>query len=109
MKIKNIGIPTKNKPKEECSDKNCPFHGSLKVRGRTFLGTIISEKMDSSVIVSWSYTTSLPKYERLMRNNSKIAAHIPPCIHAKKGDKVLISECRPLSKKKSFVVIEKTE
>ncbi len=109
MKTKNIGIPIKNKPKEICDDKNCPFHGSLKVRGKTFLGTITSDRMESSVVVSWSYTTSISKYERLMRNSSRVTAHIPPCIHAKKGDKVMISECRPMSKNKSFVVIEKIE
>ena len=107
--MKNIGIPAKNKPKKECTDKNCPYHGSLKIRGRTFEGTVTSDKMETSIVVSWPYTTSMPKYERLMRNNSRVTAHIPPCIHAKKGDKVRIAECRPISKNKSFVVIEKIE
>lgn len=107
--MKDIGIPVKNKPTKDCTDKYCPYHGNLKIRGRTFLGTITSDKMTSSVVVSWPYTTALPKYERMIRNNSKVTAHIPPCIHAKKNDKVLIAECRPLSKKKTFVVIEKIE
>ena len=107
IKTKNIGIPTENKPQETCTDDNCPFHGTLKIRGRTFEGTVTSDKMDSSVVVEWPYTTRLPKFERIMRNKSRLAAHLPPCIHAKKGDKVLIAECRPLSKTKSFVVIEK--
>ena len=33
------GIP---KPKMECNDKNCPFHGTLKVRGRILEGIVIS-------------------------------------------------------------------
>ncbi|MFH1431770.1 MAG: 30S ribosomal protein S17 [archaeon] len=107
--MKNIGIPIKNKPTKDCNDTNCPYHGNLKIRGRTFHGTITSDKMESSVGVTWAYTTTLPRFERLMRNKSKVTAHIPPCIHAKKGDKVLIAECRPLSKKKSFVVVEKIE
>ena len=43
------------------------------------------------------------------RMNSRITAHNPPCIDAKTGDKVKIAECRPLSKTKNFVVVEKEE
>jgi len=39
--------------------------------------------------------------------NSRITAHNPPCIAARRGEKVKIAECRPLSKTKSFVVVEK--
>jgi len=41
--------------------------------------------------------------------SSRITAHNPPCIGAKTGDKVKIAECRPISKTKSFVVVEKEE
>ncbi|MBN1455027.1 MAG: 30S ribosomal protein S17, partial [Methanomicrobia archaeon] len=41
------------------------------------------------------------------KRQSKIHAHNPPCINAKVGDIVKIAECRPLSKTKSFVVVEK--
>lgn len=105
--MKNIGIEVKNPPKEECKDENCPYHGFLKVRGRIFKGNVVSDKMGSTVIVEWSYLKKLPKYKRYMRKKSKVAAHNPPCIKARKGDMVRIAECRPLSKTKYFVVIEK--
>ena len=41
--------------------------------------------------------------------NSRITAHNPPCLDAQRGDKVKIAECRPLSKTKNFVVVEKGE
>jgi len=46
------------------------------------------------------------KYERFEKRRSKIHAHSPPCLEAKAGDHVRIAECRPLSKTKSYVVVE---
>jgi len=103
----NIGIPTKTIPKEVCSDDACPFHGSLKVRGKIFKGTIVSVNMDRSVVVEWNYTFFVPKYERYERRKTKLVVHKPPCFHLKKGDIVRIGECRPVSKTKKFVIIEK--
>lgn len=98
---KNVDFPKKN-----CNDMNCPFHGNLKCRGRTFLGTVISAKMHKTVVVEWSRTIHLPKYERYEKKRTKIKAHNPTCLNAKEGNVVKISECRPLSKTKNFVVIQ---
>jgi len=105
--VRNIGIPVKNLPGDSCDDPNCPYHGHLKIRGRVFVGTVVSDKMPLSATVEWPYTTAIPKYERYMRKKSKVSAHNPRCIKAHKGDKVRIAECRPLSKTKKFVIIEK--
>ncbi len=106
-KVNNIGIQTKTIPKDVCDDKACPFHGSLKVRGKVFTGTVVSAVMSNSVVVEWRYTFFVSKYERYERRKSKVVAHKPPCFHLKKGDTVRIAECRPISKTKKFVVIEK--
>ena len=97
------------KPKKSCSDQNCPFHGKLSIRGRVLEGSVISAKMDKTVIVRRDYLNYVPKFKRYERRHSHIAAHSTPCISAKEGDWVKIMECRPLSKTVSFVVIEKTE
>lgn len=94
-------------PKEKCSDINCPFHGTLSVRGRTFTGTVISDKMSKTVVVERRYVHKVPKYERYEWRTSKLYAHNPPCIAARMGDKVKIMECRRLSKTKAFVVVQK--
>ncbi len=96
-------------PKKECDDRNCPFHGVIKVRGRVFEGKVVRDKMEKSVIVNMDYLKYYPKYERFAWMSSRIPAHNPPCIAAKTGDRVRIMECRPISKTKAFVVVEKVE
>lgn len=105
-KSRDIGYDVKP-PEKECTDENCPFHGTLPVRGKILEGNVVSSKMSKTVIVERDYLHSIPKYERYERRRSRTAAHNPACIDAKKGDKVKIAECRPLSKTKYFVVIEK--
>lgn len=90
-----------------CNDKDCPFHGSLRVRGRVLEGVVIKSKADKMVVVEREYLHYIPKYMRYERRRSRIHAHNPPCINARVGDRVKIAECRPISKTVSFVVIEK--
>jgi small subunit ribosomal protein S17 len=104
--MRDIGISVK-KPEKECEDPDCPFHGTLPVRGQVLEGVVISDRASKTVVVLSSYLKKIRKYERYEPRRSKIHAHNPPCIHAVVGDVVKIAECRPLSKMKSFVVIEK--
>jgi len=106
QKIRDIGYDVKT-PEASCSDSKCPFHGTLPVHGKILQGTVVSDKMQGTVVVQVDYLHYVPKYERYEKRKSRIMAHNPECINAKKGDKVKIGECRPLSKTKSFVVIEK--
>ena len=107
--VRDIGIAVATYPKEACNDDRCPFHGTLPIRGRLFTGNVVSDKAAGTVIVEWSFLQKIPKYQRFMRKKSRVAAHNPPCIKAREGDIVRIAECRPLSKTKHFVVIEKFE
>jgi small subunit ribosomal protein S17 len=97
---------TLKKPEMECSEVDCPFHGTLAVRGRMLEGTVVSTRMQKAVVVQISYTRYNKKYERYARMRSRITAHSTPCIPVKVGDTVRIAECRPLSKTKNFVVVE---
>lgn len=92
--------------KKKCTDKNCPIHGTLSTRGRVLEGTVVSDKMRSTVVVSRDLVQYDPKFERYKKSSSRISAHNPECIGARLGDRVKIAECRPLSKTKSFVVCE---
>lgn len=103
---RNIGLNVKP-PAESCNDKNCPFHGSLSVRGQIITGLISSIKMQESILVKKEYMHYVPKYERYEKRTSTYSAHCPPCINVKLGDQVRIAECRPISKTISFVTIEK--
>lgn len=104
--VKNIGVTVKP-PADQCSDPQCPFHGSLSVRGQIISGIVSSVKMQGSIRVKREYMHYVPKYERYEKRTSTYSAHCPPCIKVDVGDKVRIAECRPLSKTISFVTIEK--
>jgi small subunit ribosomal protein S17 len=92
-------------PETTCTDENCPFHGTLSVRGQTIEGTVASTEMDKSVVVEREYDVTVPKYDRLMKRRSRVPAHAPPCLDIEDGDTVTIAETRPLSKTKSHVVV----
>jgi len=96
-------------PKRTCDDRNCPFHGTLSVRGRLMETDVVSDKMDKTVTVVRPQIELVRKYKRYGRSTIRMHAHNPPCIDAKVGDRVRIGECRPLAKTVSFVVIEKLE
>ena len=95
-------------PDGTCDDENCPFHGTLSVRGQTIDGTVASTDMDKTVVVEREYDVAVPKYDRLMKRRSRVPAHAPPCLDLTEGDTVTIAECRPLSKTKSHVVVAQT-
>jgi len=103
---KNIGVNVKP-PSESCNDANCPFHGSLPIRGQILTGKVVSSKMNKSISVQREFMHYIKKYERYEKRTSTLHAHCPPCLKLKEGDKVRIAECRPLSKTVSFVTIEK--
>jgi small subunit ribosomal protein S17 len=93
----------------DCDDKNCPFHGELKISKRTFSGTVGSARMKRTVNVKRELRVFLPKYERFAKRHYSLKAHNPDCIGAKEGNEVIVAECKPLSKSKHFVVIKKKE
>jgi len=105
---KNIGLNVPV-PEKECNDVNCPFHGNLPVRGQVITGKVVSDRMQGSVVVARDYLHYVKKYKRYEKRSSKLHAHNPPCLGAKVGDTVKIAECRPISKTKTFVVVEVAE
>jgi small subunit ribosomal protein S17 len=92
-----------------CKDINCPMHGSepLKLRGRIFEGTVI-KKAHKRVVIEFERVLYLSKFERYEKRKTKLHARLPECLDSIKiGDLIKIAECRPLSKIKHFVAIEK--
>ncbi len=95
-------------PEQQCDGLRCPFHGSLKVRGRLFTGRVVSVSGKSFVVVQMEYLHKIRKFGRSERRRSRLTAHLPQCIQAREGDLATIAECRPLSKTISFVVVQST-
>ncbi len=71
-------------------------------------GVVVSDKMDKTVVVAVERLTRHPLYGRVVRRTRKFKAHDErnEC-HA--GDRVRIQHCRPLSRDKSWRVIEIVE
>ena len=103
---RSIGIAVEI-PKKTCSDIKCPFHGKLSARGRQFVGTVISTKMRRTAVVEFERLQFLGKYERYERRRTLLKVHNPDCLNAKEGNIVKMVECRPLSKTKNFVIVQK--
>jgi len=104
--VRNIGIPVTS-PTQACDDRDCPFHGSLKVRGILLRGQVLKVKMNKTAVVEREHQIYIRKYKRYMRRRVRILAHLPPCLSISPQDQVLVGECRPLSKNVSFVVLGK--
>jgi small subunit ribosomal protein S17 len=91
-----------------CKDRDCPFHGKLRMRGRTFEG-VVKRKFPRRITLEFERMTYIKKYERYAKSKTKIHARLPSCMEDEIniGDAVLVKECRPLSKIIHFVVIRK--
>ena len=89
-------------------EKDCPIHGNLKTRGKTFEGVVI-RKFKKRVAIEFERMIFVRKFERFMKGKTKIHARLPVCIEdqIKIGDMIKIKECRPLSKLIHFVVLGK--
>lgn len=104
---RNIGLEVKS-PNKTCEDPNCPFHGSLKVRGKILSGRVVSVSSSKlAVILRESYRYN-GKYMRYLKHRGKLHAHLPPCVDLAVGDIATVAECRPVAKTVSFVVVDKT-
>jgi small subunit ribosomal protein S17 len=105
IKARDIGIDAKP-PAKTCEDSKCCWHGETSIRGKIIEGIVVSAKAQKTAIIERQYFHYIPKYERYERRHSRIVAYNPECVNAKEGDMVRIAECRPLSKTKSFVVVD---
>ena len=72
---------------------------------KEFSGTVISDKMQKTIIVRVTRMKKHPKYGRIIKGYNKFKVHDEKNI-AKIGDIVRIQETRPLSKDKRFRLIE---
>lgn len=75
---------------------------------RTITGQVISTKMDKTILVKVVRTVCHPKYGKYIKRTSKVHAHDGQS-QCQQGDKVRIQSCRPLSKKKSWVLVDVLE
>jgi small subunit ribosomal protein S17 len=75
---------------------------------RTLMGKVISDKMDKSITVMVERRVKHPVYGKFVRKSTKLHAH-DENNECKEGDVVTIAECRPISKSKTWRLVEVIE
>ena len=75
---------------------------------RAVRGSVISARMDKSITVLVVRQFKHPLYKKYIRRSTRLHAH-DERNDCREGDTVLIEECRPLSKTKSWRVIRVLE
>jgi len=75
---------------------------------RTIVGRVVSDKMDKTVSVAVERLIKHPVYGKYIRRTTKVLAH-DAANDCKEGDRVEIAECRPMSKNKSWSVVNVVE
>ena len=73
---------------------------------RVLSGRVTSDKMDKTVTVLVDRRVMHPLYKKFIRRSKKYAAHDEANL-CKMGDTVRIEECRPISKRKTWLVVER--
>jgi small subunit ribosomal protein S17 len=71
---------------------------------RTKIGVVVSNKMQKTVVVAVENITQHGMYQKYIRRTSKFLAHANDPLNV--GDRVVIEETRPLSKRKHWAVKE---
>ena len=72
-------------------------------QSRTMTGLVISDKMKDTIVVMIERRIKHPKYGKYIKRSTKVHAH-DAGNESKIGDTVVVKECRPLSKTKSWIL-----
>ena len=72
---------------------------------KTRVGTVVSDKMDKTVVVAIYDNVKHPLYKKIIKRTVRVKAH-DEANACHEGDKVLLMETRPLSKDKRWRVVE---
>ena len=72
---------------------------------KTRVGTVVSDKMDKTVVIAIQDSVRHPLYKKIMKRTVKFKAHDEKN-ECGIGDRVLVMETRPLSKDKNWRVVE---
>jgi len=93
------------------AETKAPEGGEISETGkikRSVVGRVISNKMDKTVTIAIERYIKHPTYGKYVRRTGKVLAH-DEANECREGDRVAISECRPLSKRKAWQVVSVIE
>ncbi|MEN8213673.1 MAG: 30S ribosomal protein S17 [Pseudomonadota bacterium] len=75
------------------------------VANRTIQGRVVSNKMDKTITVLVERQVKHPIYGKFIRRSTKVHAHDADNA-CRRGDVVLVEQCRPLSRSKRWRLVE---
>ena len=75
---------------------------------RTVTGSVVSNKMDKSITVLVERKVKHPLFKKYVRRSTKLHAHDADNV-CNEGDVVTIRQCRPISKTKTWTLVEVVE
>jgi small subunit ribosomal protein S17 len=85
----------------EATEKRAPVRKEL-------VGVVVSDKMDKSIVIRVDSASMHPRYRKVVRHSKKFHVH-DERNDAHEGDTVRVVACRPLSKTKTWRLVEVTE
>jgi small subunit ribosomal protein S17 len=80
----------------------------LEIRQRERQGVVVSDKMDKTIVVLVTSVKPHAEYKKIVRRSTRLKAHDEQN-EARVGDTVLVRECRPLSRDKTWRLIKVLE
>ncbi len=99
--IKRFTYMEDNKMGSVSMEQSAPVRG----RKKSWLGKVVSDKMDKACIVAVERSVQHPVYKKYFKKTTRLMAHDEKN-EAGIGDLVKVVECRPLSKRKSCRLVE---
>jgi small subunit ribosomal protein S17 len=107
MSAQNVESPAAPAAEDTASGSEVGTVGGA--RGmRTLTGQVVSNKMNKTIAVAIERVVKHPTYGKYVRRTTKLLAH-DENNEAREGDTVSIAPCRPLSRRKSWRLVEIVE
>jgi small subunit ribosomal protein S17 len=106
--MSDVNTPTSPATPASSSAPGVPAGGAARGHRKERVGEVISSKMSKTIVVRVQRRFAHPEFKKVVTQYNKFYAHDEKN-EAKPGDRVLIQECRPLSKTKRWRLVEIVE
>jgi small subunit ribosomal protein S17 len=109
MEIFLMSTTPENVATAETAAPDAKAAGEAPIPGQRLLtGKVVSNKMDKTIAVSIERLVKHPMYGKYIRRTTKLLAH-DESNECKEGDTVSIKPCRPMSRRKSWMLVRVVE
>src|SRR5437773_11092735 len=81
---RDIGIDVPS-PAKVWTDRKCPFHGGLPVRGQMLEGVVVSTRIQNTVVIEREYLRYFQKFDRCDEGTRRLNVRAPACLGLRVG------------------------